>query len=281
MSGGRETGAVPDVELVVTDLDGTLWFRVDDHHEQLHDTTLDAWCALEERDITVLVATGRRLGSTRDPLARHGLVPPVVVLNGALVVDLPGGGTRVHRHDFPDGTAVEVLAAFRDVDVEPCVYVDHEELDVFYSATPSTHPEHLETFGHLAAEHDLDAVVDGHPVFMFGVMGHDREPFDELARRLGDTFEVHIAADQWGGHSCTVGPRGLSKWDGVVAYCEHAGIDSTRVLAMGDGPNDLDLLTNAAIAVVPADAHAPALALADHVVPSPRDGGWAQVVDLV
>jgi hypothetical protein len=272
---------VADVELVVTDLDGTLWFAVDDAQEQLHETTIDAWRELEARDVPVLVATGRRLGSTRDPLARHGLVAPVVVLNGALVVDLPSGGQRVHRFEYPPGLAADVLDAFRAVGVEPCVYVDHTELDVFFGARPSTHPAHLETFGDLAAAHDLDVVVAEHPVFMFGVMGHDRAPFDELARRLGDTAEVHIAPDQWGGHSCTVGPLGLSKWDGVVAYCEHAGLDPSHILAIGDGPNDVELLERAAVAVAPEDGHAPALDLADHVVASPRAGGWAQLLDLV
>ncbi len=269
-----------EIELVVTDLDGTLWFPIDDVHEQIHDETLDAWRALEARGITVLVATGRRLGSTRDPLARHGLAPPVVVLNGALVVDLPTGD-RLHRHEYPADLAATVLDAFRAVDVEPCVYIDHVELDVFHGENPSTHPVHLASFGAHAARHDLEVVVAEHPVFMFGVMGHAREPFDEIARVLGDRAEVHIATDHFGGHSCTVGPLGLSKWDGVVAYCEHAGIDPSRVLAIGDGPNDVELLQQAAVAVVPDDGHAPALDVADHVVASPQHGGWAQLLDLV
>lgn len=269
-----------DIELVVTDLDGTFWFPVDDVHEQVHDTTLDAWRELERRGIGVLVATGRRLGSTRDPLARHGLTPPVVVLNGALVVDLPTGD-RLHRRAYPDGLPAAVLDAFRAVGVEPCVYVDHVELDVFHGDNPSTHPLHLASFGPHAACHDLDVVVAEHPVFMFGVMGHDREPFDEIAHQIGDRVEVHVAHDHFGGFSCTVGPRGLSKWDGVVAYCEHAGLDPSRVLAIGDGPNDVELLTKAAVAVVPDDGHAPVLGLADHFVAPPHRGGWAQLLELV
>jgi hydroxymethylpyrimidine pyrophosphatase-like HAD family hydrolase len=271
---------VPDIELVVTDLDGTFWFPIDDEHEQLHETTLDAWAELESRGIGVLVATGRRLGSTRAPLARHGLEPTVVVLNGALVVDLPTGD-RLHRSAYPDGLPADVLAAFRAVDVEPCIYIDHVELDVFHGENPSTHPVHLASFGEHAAQHDLDVVVAEHPVFMFGVMGHERAPFEEVKRRIGDRAEVHIARDHFGGYSCTVGPLGLSKWDGVVAYCEHAGIDPSRVLAIGDGPNDVELLTKAAVAVVPEDGHEPALSLADHVVAPPSKGGWAQLLDLV
>ena len=78
-----------------------------------------------------------------------------------------------------------------------------------------------------------------------------------------------------------VTPRGLSKWIGVEVCCERLGVDPARVLAIGDGPNDVELLTAASVAVAPADAHAAALAVADHVVPTPTDGGWARILDLV
>jgi hydroxymethylpyrimidine pyrophosphatase-like HAD family hydrolase len=85
----------------------------------------------------------------------------------------------------------------------------------------------------------------------------------------------------YGAHSCTATPFGLSKWTGVELFCARAGLDPARVLAIGDGPNDLELLAGAAIAVVPADGHDVALQIADHVVGSPRDGGWAEILDLV
>ena len=43
---------------------------------------------LERRGVPLLVATGRRLASTREPLAQVGLAPPAIVLNGALGLDL-------------------------------------------------------------------------------------------------------------------------------------------------------------------------------------------------
>jgi hydroxymethylpyrimidine pyrophosphatase-like HAD family hydrolase len=51
--------------------------------------------------------------------------------------------------------------------------------------------------------------------------------------------------------------------------------------AIGDGTNDIELLGGAAIAVVPRDGCEPARELADHVVSSARDGGWAEILDLV
>ena len=72
------------IDLVVTDLDGTLW----EHPDHTPARTLEAVAEVESRGIPLLVATGRRLGSTRRPLEAIGLRPPAVMLNGSLGVQL-------------------------------------------------------------------------------------------------------------------------------------------------------------------------------------------------
>ena len=265
------------VELVVTDLDGTLWFG----HEEIHEATVAAWGELEGRGIPILVATGRRVASTRGPLARLGFAPPAVMMNGAVAIDLRTDD-RFLRHQYATEDAVKTLAAFRAVGVEPCVYVDHPDFDVFVGDHPSTHPQHLRGLGASAERADLETVVGTIPVLMFGIVGHAEEPLAELASALAGTAVAHVAgSDMYGAHSCTATPIGLSKWTGVEAFCARAGLDPERVLAIGDGPNDLELLGGAAVAVVPADGHDVALQVADHVVGSPRDGGWAEILDLI
>lgn len=265
------------VDLVVTDLDGTLWFG----HEETHPATVAAWRELERRGIPVLVATGRRVTSTRTPLARLGLAPPAVMLNGAIAMDLRTE-ERFHSWQYDPRDAGTILAAFRAAGIEPCIYVDHSHVDVFVGERPSTHPDHLTGLGTTAQRADLESIVNSVPVLMFGVMGHAEEPLHELAQAMASTAQAHMAAsDQFGGYSFTVTPAGLSKWTGVTAYCTRVGLDSERVLAIGDGPNDRELLAGAAIAVAPADAHPAVVRDADHVVASPRDGGWAEILDLV
>jgi hydroxymethylpyrimidine pyrophosphatase-like HAD family hydrolase len=65
----------------------------------------------------------------------------------------------------------------------------------------------------------------------------------------------------------------------VLAYCSHRGVDPTRVLALADGPNDVELLDNAAIRLVPEVAHPAAKARADHLIPAAAAGGWRHVLD--
>ena len=268
---------VPAVSLVVTDLDGTLW----DSRLYTHPRTRAAWGEIERRGVTILVATGRRVGSAAPPLAELGLRPPAVCLNGALGLDL-ADARRFHRATIDAGDALDVLAAFRTHGLQPCVYVDTDHVAVCVDARPSTHPDHLASFGSDVATADLEEVCRAGSVLAFAVLGASGESAAAVAASIGSAGIAHVHADPYyGGFSLTVaGPR-MSKWDGVAAFCELRGIDPAGVLAIGDGPNDTELLAAAAIAVVPDGAHSAARALAHHVVAPTSAGGWAEIVELL
>ena len=96
-----------DISLVVTDLDGTLWHTDD----AVHPDTITALEEVRRRGIPTMVATGRRVTSTREPLARIGWAPPAVMLNGAIGLDL-SQGSRFHRCPFSTSAARATLKAF-------------------------------------------------------------------------------------------------------------------------------------------------------------------------
>ena len=265
------------IELVVTDLDGTFW----EDPAQVHPRTLDAVARLEAIGVPLLVATGRRVGSTRAPLAALGMAPPAVVLNGAIGLDL-ASGRRFHLHGFDPTDARAVLDAFESWGVDPCIYVDHDHVPVWVSDAPATHPEHLASFGDEVGSGSLAEVVASEAVLAFSLLGVDERVARGVATSIGEQARTHVDRDRgYGGWTITVAPADRSKWDGVVAFCADRGIDPAAVLAIGDGPNDVELLDAAAIAVAPADAHLEARAAADHVVARAQDGGWAELVDLL
>lgn len=265
------------VDLIVTDLDGTLWRT----QHAVHPRTVTALGEVTRGGVPLLVATGRRVTSTRLPLARLGCAPPAVVLNGAIGLDLRSG-ERFHRAPFDAVEAEKVLAAFRSVGLDPCIYVDDPDIEMLLSPTPSTHPGHVADLGRDAAVADLaEAVLDA-AVLGFSIIGRDEMELAAAAGALAGVAEVHLdRAFDYPGGSITVAPSGQSKWDGVVAYCASRGLDPTRVLAVADGPNDIELLTHAAVRVVPSSGCSRALELADHVIPPADRGGWSSVLDLL
>jgi hydroxymethylpyrimidine pyrophosphatase-like HAD family hydrolase len=273
--GGRRNSAV---QLVVTDLDGTL----SDAQERIHPASARAIRELVAGGVPVLVATGRRLRMAVAVLEAGGVAAPAVVLDGSLGVDLPA--RRVfHRIAFPVRAARCVLAAFAAGELSPCVYVDRPGVDLVVDDHPSTHPLHLARAFPWADRADLAAVVGSEPVLAFTVVGHPDlrrlEPVLEAVGAAGSGSIVHDLL--YGGYTLQVRPPGVSKWSGVLAFCADRGLDPTRVLAIGDGANDVELLEAAAVPCAVATAAPAALARARHVLDPPATGGWAAVLDLV
>jgi hydroxymethylpyrimidine pyrophosphatase-like HAD family hydrolase len=279
---------MPAVDLVVTDLDGTFW-HTDDH---VPPGVLRAVAELDRRGIPLLVATGRRLASTKAPLGRFGLAPPAVVLNGALGVDL-ATGDRFHRAPYPTDQALAAYDAFVGVGLSPVIYVDDPRYDVYLSADPSTNPAHVQALGDTAgrrygpdqrrAVDDLRQAVATTPVLGFSMIGVPFTDAEAADLALHGVAEVHLdrSIDFRGMASFTAAPHGQSKWDGVVSFCAARGLDPARVLAVADGPNDLELLANSAIRAVPKVAHPAALDLATTVIPAAQDGGWAEILAML
>lgn len=268
----------PVVSLVVTDLDGTFWH----HAHDVPPAAVDAARGLAELGVPLLVATGRRLASTREPLARVGLAPPAVVLNGALGVDL-ATGARFHSAAWPVPDALAAVEAFATVGLAPVVYVDHPDVDVVVDPEPSTHPQHRASLGDSVEVGDLHRLVGDHRVLGFSMIGVEHSAAVAARTALGALGEVHLdrSIDYPGTATLTVAPKGRSKWDGVRAFCDDRGLDPTAVVAVADGPNDLELLDAAALRLVPQVAHPAALERADHVIPAAAEGGWATVLDFV
>ena len=266
-----------DIELIVTDLDGTLW----ELPASTPEVTRTALATVLAGEVPLLVATGRRVASTRAPLADLGVAPPAICLNGALGLDLTTDD-RFHVGGFSAADAATVLSVFSNHGVDPCVYVNRDGPSVFVSATPSTHPDHLRGFGTDVGVAALDDVIGTDTVLGFSVLGVDQAVAEALGLDLAGLASPHTDVDrQYGGFSFTVAPPTGSKWDGIAAFCAREGLDASSVLVMGDGPNDLEMLEAAAVAVVPEDAHVDALALADHVIGRASLGGWAEILDLL
>jgi hydroxymethylpyrimidine pyrophosphatase-like HAD family hydrolase len=270
----RGNGAV---QLVVTDLDGTL----SDADERIHPATREAVRRLRAGGIPVLVATGRRPGMACAVLEAGDVVGPAVVLDGALGIDLSDGRT-FHRVTFSAEAAGQALEAFAAAGLSPCVYVDRPGVDLVVDERPSTHPLHLARARPSVAVDDLARVVATEPVFALAVVGRPAAALEPVLRTLGTAGSASIVHDLiYGGSTLQVRPPRVSKWSGVLAYCADQGIDPGRVLAVGDGANDLELLEGAAVACAVATAVPAVLARADHVLGPPSSGGWAGVLDLV
>ena len=266
------------IRLVATDLDGTLWGQdmivPEQHVHAIHELT--------RRGITVLPATSRRPRVVGPRLQRAGLGLPAVLVDGAIGVDFRTGN-RFHQAIFDPDDAIEALAGFREYGLDPCVLILDADADILVSEAPSTCAAHLDFLGKLARVADLEDAVSGRPVYGFSVLGLPRERLEGAANVLTSKgARVMLYAERtYGDYGLIVTPRGISKWSGIEAYCQLAGIAATEVLAVGDGDNDVTMLTQAAVAVAVKGGTERALALADQVIDPPSERGWVSVLDFL
>lgn len=265
------------IRLVVTDLDGTFWDRT----LTVPAVHLGAVRRLDELGVEVMVATSRRRRVVAEHFGRVGYAPAAVVLDGAMGVDL-ADGTRFHDAAFPVDAASEVLARFRAHGLDPCVYVDQTDVDVIVSPTPATSTAHLAYLGPIARTGDLDRTVGVPGVYGFSVTGRQHTELVGLADDLtvlgAEPMVFH--EEQYGGWSIVVAPPEVTKWNGVLAHAARRAIAPEEILAVGDGDNDVEMLTRAGIAVAVRGGTELALAAADHVIDPPESNGWAAIVGL-
>lgn len=78
-----------------------------------------------------------------------------------------------------------------------------------------------------------------------------------------------------------ISARGVTKASALARLCATLGVAAAEVMAFGDMPNDIPMLSWAGTAYAMAGAHASVLAIADHVAPSVEEDGVARVVETL
>ncbi len=78
-----------------------------------------------------------------------------------------------------------------------------------------------------------------------------------------------------------ISAAGVTKAAGLAWYCHRIGIAADDVLAFGDMPNDVPMLTWAGRAVAVANAHPAVLAVADEVTSANSTDGVAAYLEKI
>ncbi len=257
------------IKLLLIDLDDTL-LGGDLAISAANRRALEAAMA---RGIQVTLATGRMFRSMRPYAESLGLTLPLIAYNGAL--GRPLQGPALWHEPIPNPAAREILAGLAGADVTVNLYLD----DRLYVAAMDER----------AADYARNAGVPAEPVGDLPAFMGGGCPTKILA--IGDPVLVATLQEEYGRRmagraAVTISkPKylefmapGISKAAALARLAAHLGLRSSEIMAIGDGPNDLDMLLQAGLGVAVGNAAPEVLARVAHVVAKSDEDGVAEAI---
>ncbi|MDQ4019581.1 MAG: HAD family hydrolase [Actinomycetota bacterium] len=240
----------------------------------LRPRTLRALTRVRETGVSVIVVTGRMFRAVKPYLDEAGLREPVVCYQGAVVAD-PTNGEFLRHEPIPLELAREAIAAVEAEGFGLNCYVDDE----LYVADETPEARRYAEFQHIPIhvvgpllewleEPPTKLVTIGEPHLLDALEAHLKGVFrDRLYIAKSLPFFLELASPD------------VTKASGMEFVARHLGLDRKRIVGVGDGENDIELLEWAGYAVAVANAHERVLALADLVAPSAAEEGVAHVIE--
>jgi Cof subfamily protein (haloacid dehalogenase superfamily) len=257
----------PRPTAVALDIDGTLI----DHDEWLSPAVVDA-VRRTAAQVPVILATGRAWSTTKPVAERLGLPAGgfVVCSNGARTLRFPDGKV-IDERTFDPRTVIASVRRYA-----PNARMAVEEYDGSYLVT-APFPD-----GDLGRDAKIRVVGDDElapqPVTRLIIRDPEQSENDfvQLAERLGlHGVSYFVGWTAW----LDIAPEGVDKSTGLkVALAQH-DLDPSGLLAIGDGRNDIEMLTYAGLGIAMGSAPDEVKTAADEVTKSVQDDGVATILN--
>jgi len=282
-------------DLFVLDLDGTLLGR----DGTVSDANRQAIEHLRAQRVDVLIATGRTHNETIHLLDSIGYEGSLIGAGGAILVDAADGRT-IHRHSIHPSLVREAVDNVHEEGHVALVLKDHHAAGYDYLLVGSpTHDESPRL--HPVSQWWMDSMNiscrwvdhledDPHPgdTLRVSSVGESRA-LDPMTNRLRTSLGSRLHLQQWAAvtsshatgsdvHILELFAHGVDKWPMIEFYCQSAGHDPRRVVAIGDGLNDVGMLRSAGLGIAMDNADEDVRAAADEITDHHDDDGVATAI---
>jgi Cof subfamily protein (haloacid dehalogenase superfamily) len=264
-------------ELLVIDMDGTI-VNADG---KISEADKKAIAAAQARGVRVALSTGRVVDACRKYIAELGLDGVHIFFDGALVYDLS------HKKSiYSRPIKTETLKAAVEFARENKIYLELYAIDRYFVEEINWADNiHREFFGLHSTLTNFDEIVGRETIIKCELMVHNDE--EEAKHQL---FMEHFKDKLRGSVARTpaypevrfvniVDPR-VNKGSALEKLAEYFGVSLDRVMAIGDGTNDLPLLEKAGLKIAMGNARDELKAIADYVTRSVDESGSAAAIEL-
>ncbi|WP_025777982.1 Cof-type HAD-IIB family hydrolase [Brevibacterium sp. VCM10] len=259
-----------DLGLVASDIDGTLLLN----WKPISTATIDAIHRCQNAGIPFVLVTGRPMRWLA-PIAEQ--IPDlgrVVCVNGAVVYDIASQSV-VDAHTIDAQSLTEIIAAVR---------VDHPEARFAYETLNGGFIDREFVTGRPREARIIDDVSElaGEDVVkvLVRLATSDSQAMHDLIDPLVDGT-CHASFSEPDNGLVELAPFGITKAKTLEDLCDHLGVGRSQVMAFGDMPNDIEMLSWAGHGVAMGNALGSVKAIAAAVTDEVDDDGVARYLDAV
>jgi Cof subfamily protein (haloacid dehalogenase superfamily) len=263
-----------DIECCVCDIDGTLLTSARD----LNAATIQAIGQLRERNIRVILATGRSDLFVKDLVERLGLSGPVISCNGGMIRQNSTGEVLFSKH-LPAVTAgaiagyclekkYDVVAYTAD-----CLYFrkDSERIHFFRQYNAKVRPAFRIPMREMAEPEDVPL---GKVIKFF--LGNLEEQQIAGLLEIYRTAEVTMVSSE--SKALDIMAKDISKGAALAFLAKRLNINLAKTAVFGDHYNDISMLEVAGLSIAVANAPAAVQQAAMHVTLSNDADGVAHAI---
>jgi Cof subfamily protein (haloacid dehalogenase superfamily) len=262
------------LRLVASDIDGTL-IRTDG---TLSRRTIDVLDRLDGGGVPAVLVTGRPVRWLRQLYDQMDVPLPAVCANGAVVYD-PDTDEVLRTSPLDVEMMLDVTKRLREAVPDIALAVEVEDGRSFWyeESWPMRWDGEHSSVRVLTTPEELTSV----PAVKLLARSASSEPdafFELVSRTLGGIAETTHSSSS---ALVEISATGITKAAGLAWLCEREGVTAEQVIAFGDMPNDIPLLTWAGHSVAMGNAHPAVIEVADEVAPTNDEDGVAAVLERV
>ncbi|MEV0249899.1 HAD family hydrolase [Nocardia sp. NPDC050712] len=267
---------LPKPKMVASDVDGTLI----DHDERVTARTKAAVDALIADGVPFVLATGRPPRWIDPVVDGLGYAPLCVCGNGAVIYDSANDSVLASR--TLDVETLSWIADLAESALPGCGLAAervgasaHDAVTPQFVSSPQYEHAWLNPDDTMVARHE---VIDS-PAIKMLIRLRDMRSGDmrtKLAPLIGDRADITYSTDHG---LIELSAPGVTKASGLAIVAQRLGVEHSAIIAFGDMPNDVPMLTMAGHGVAMANAHPEAIAAANEVTGTNVNDGVAQVLE--
>lgn len=279
-------------DLLILDLDGTLL----DSKGRVSTRNRDAIIRARDTGLEIIIATGRALIESADPLRAIEHEHLVVAAGGSLLCDASSGRT-LKRRIMPHDLVCDVTESLLGHEHKVLILKDADAAGYDYLAVGPSELDPASEWWFEVMEstvrfvHDLED--DPHPqdTLRIGIVASGSE-----LTRIASTLETDVGdrafLQHWPAvtsshaigsstHLLEVFNPNVNKWTMIAEYCRMNAIEPQRVASIGDGLNDVDMVRESGLGIAMGNASSEVRIVADRTTGDHDEDGVAMAIEKI